>query len=170
MPHDLPGPLLELPLDDIGPADIGPADIGARAPSPAHNFDLSIHRYLYRHTPFKSLIHCFVPEADVMVLASGPPATDGKTRIYPIDAEGGFLYPAVPILPLDTQPADLARALMDYRIAVVANGGIWSAGEQSLGEALRHVSSVKDICYYRIMAQIRGLNLTAMEPARAKTW
>jgi hypothetical protein len=55
-------------------------------------------------------------------------------------------------------------------MAVVVGGGVWAAGEQAVGEALRHVSSIRDICFYRIMAQSRGLNLAAMEPERARSW
>jgi L-fuculose-phosphate aldolase len=170
MPHDLPGPLLELPLS-VDNHEI----IGARVPTPAqplisNDAELTLHRSIYKRTPFKALLHCYLPEADVMVAAAGDSAFTGRPRIVPIDAEGGFLYPAVPILPPDPDPDELCRALLNYRIVIVAHGGVWAAGEQALSEVLRHASSLKDIIHYRILAQMRGLDLVAMEPKRAQSW
>lgn len=161
MPHELPGPMLELPLDSADDSDLDP---GLR------NSELDLHRTIYLETPLKSLLHCHIAEAQVLALAA-PEETSGKaTRILPLDAEGGFLYPAIPILEPWPDPEDLCRALLDYRIAIVKFGGVWAAGEQSVGEALRHISSTKDICLYRIVAKMRGLDVSAMELKRAKTW
>ena len=113
MPHELPGPLLEVPL---------------RAEEEDRDYELGMHRMIYGSTP------------------------------------------SIPVLPHNPDPGELAKALLDYRVVIVEFGGVWAAGEQSVGEALRHISSVKDVCFYRIMAKMRGLNITAMEPERAKNW
>lgn len=157
LPADLPGPMLEVPLlSDSQTA-------GAAS-------DIDIHRLIYRETPLKSVLHCHLSEAQAMVLALLPEAMAGHARVIPIDVEGGFLYPAVPVLPPNPDAETLCRALLDYHIVIVAFGGVWSAGEQSVGEALRHVSSVKDICRYRINAAMRGLDVASMEPKRAGAW
>jgi hypothetical protein len=156
LPHDLAGPMLEVPLVS-SPGDAEPAELEA-------------HRTLYRQTPFKALAHCYLAEAQAQALALAPEPGGKLARILPIDAEGGFLYPAIPVLPADPDPAELCRALLDYRIAIVNFGGVWAAAEQAVGEALRHVSSCKDICWYRIMAKLRGLDVSALEPKRAKSW
>ena len=157
MPHELAGPMLELPL--------------ASTPAGEHpDFELEMHRKIYRETPFKALVHCYPAEAQAQALALL--AKDGEKfpRVIPIDAEGGFLYPAIPILPPLPDVDELCRALLDYRIAIVNFGGVWAAAEQAVGEALRHISSCKDICWYRIMAKLRGLDVSALEPNRAKSW
>jgi len=158
MPHDLSGPMLELSLKQ------GDND------EAAWGWDLEMSKTIYRETPLKALIHCYPSETQAAALARLDEIDNGIQKIIPIDAEGGFLYPAVPILPPRPDPDLLCRTLLDYHMAVVAFGGVWAAGEQSLGEALRHVSSIKDICFYRIMAKSRGLDLPRMEPERARSW
>ena len=155
MPHDLSGPMLEVPF---------------HKGETSRDSDLEMHRIIYGNTPLKSILHCYISEVDAIALDAMQNGRSMPSKIIPIDVEGGFLYPSVPILAPDSNPDDLCRAMLDYRIAIVPFGGVWAAGEQSIGEALRHVSSVKDICYYRIMAKMRGLDVSAMEPDRAKSW
>jgi len=157
LPHDLAGPMLERPLASTPAGE--PAD-----------FELELHRKIYRETPFKALVHCYPAEAQAQALALSPKDGEKFPRVIPVDAEGGFLYPAIPILPPLPAPDELCRVLLDYRMAIVNFGGVWAAGEQSVGEALRHISSCKDICWYRIMAKLRGLDVSALEPQRAKSW
>jgi len=154
MPHELPGPLMELPLKSGGAGDA----------------ELEMHRRIFAATPLKSIVHCYISECQAVSLETPPAGVTGPRKIIPIDAEGGFLYPSVPVMPPDPDPEELARLLLDYRVVIVGFGGVWAAGEQSVGEALRHISSVKDICYYRIMAKMRGMNISAMEPERARNW
>jgi ribulose-5-phosphate 4-epimerase/fuculose-1-phosphate aldolase len=159
-PRDLPGPLLEIPLD---------IKVQSETESITRDQRLSLHRAIYRETPFKSIVHCHPSEVEAEVLFA--PLAGGETaRIIPIDVEGGFLYPAIPVLPGRPEPDDLCRALLDYHMAVVEGSGVWAAGEQSLWEAVRHVASAKDICRYRLLARLRGLDLSAMEPERARSW
>ena len=158
MPHDLPGPMLELPLK-------GGDEAEAR-----WGWDLKMSRIIYQETPLKALSHFYPAEVEAVSLSRLDDLGRGTPKIVPIDAEGGFLYPSVPILPPDPDPDLLVRALMDYKITAVAFGGVWAAGEQSVGETLRHVSSLKDISFYRIMAKSKKLNLERMEPERAKVW
>ena len=158
MPRDLAGPMLELPLKERDDAE------------KRWGWDLEMSKTIYRETPLKALVHCYPSETQAMALAHMRETEKGMSKIIPIDAEGGFLYPSVPILPPRPDPELLCRALLDYRMAVVAFGGVWAGGDQSLGEALRHVSSIKDICFYRIMAKSRGLDPAKMEPERAKSW
>jgi ribulose-5-phosphate 4-epimerase/fuculose-1-phosphate aldolase len=153
MPHDLNGPMLEVGID-------GNDD----------DHELAMHRTIYSNTPLKSVLHCYMPEIDAVVLDSMLSGSSSHSKIIPIDVEGGFLYPSVPVLPFDVSTDELCRAILEYRMAIVQFGGVWSAGEQSMSEALRHISSIKDICFYRIMAKRDGLNLSSMEPESAKNW
>lgn len=161
MPHDLAGPMIEAPMEvDAGP---DPSHGGAVS-------ELDMHRIIYRETPLKAVVHCHVSSAQAAAMAAMQSDPDAPPKVIPIDAEGGFLYPSVPVLPPRPDPEALCRALLDYRMAIVTLGGVWSAGEQSVGEALRHVSSIKDVCFYRIMSRLMGLDLSMMEPDRARSW
>ncbi|MFA6449140.1 MAG: class II aldolase/adducin family protein [bacterium] len=155
LPRDIPGPMLEVSLGSGGEKD---------------EYELEMHRFIYANTPFKAVVHCYPSEVEALSLNVMQNETKGSAKIIPIDAEGGFLYPAIPILPAPPDPDLLCRALLEYKVAIVECGGIWSCGEQSPGEATRHISSAKDISFYRIMAKMRGLNIAAMEPERARNW
>ncbi len=156
MPHDLPGPMLEVPLK--------PGEGEYTSP------ELEVHRAIYSRTPLKAVVHCYISEPQAVALEAMQTGNGETPKIIPIDVEGGFLYPSVPVLPPEPDMDRLSRALLDYRMAIMAFGGVWAAGEQSVGEALRHISSIKDICFYRIMARMRGLDLSRMEPPRARSW
>jgi len=157
MPHDLPGPLLELSMNGDVPPELGTTEY-------------KNHQTIYRNTPLKALFHCYVPEVQAVALSLMEQCSEGGGRVIPIDVEGGFLYPSVPVLSPDPDPDELCRVLLDYHIAIVPFGGVWCAGEQSLGETVRHLSSIKDICFYRIMAGLKGFDISQMEPPRAKSW
>lgn len=154
MPVDLRGPLLRVPLA---------ADDG-------DDPDLRIHKTIYATSDFQTVMHCYVPEAEASAHFSYPGDPGPADRIVPVDAEGSFLYLAVPVLPQDASPADLVGFLHDYKMAVVRGGGVWAVGTQSLSEVLHHPSSLREICLYRIAARERGLDLRRMEPAKAKRW
>jgi hypothetical protein len=87
-----------------------------------------------------------------------------------VDAEGSFFYLVIPILPPLCQTSSLIRLLHDYKIVIIRGGGVWSVGEQSLSEALHHPSSLRDICLYTIGAYERGLDLSKLQPEKAKQW
>jgi hypothetical protein len=88
----------------------------------------------------------------------------------PIDAEGSFLYLVIPVVPARTSLGELVRLLHDYKVVVIRGGGAWAVGHQSLSEALHHLSSLREICLYRIGAFELGLDLRRMEPDKAKQW
>lgn len=156
LPLDLAGAMLELPLADS-------------AAEPGLGEELNWHRAIYQQTPLKAVVHGYVAEAEACALAE--PTPEAKPgRIIPIDAEGGFLYPAIPVLPPESGPEEICRALVDYHVVIVQLGGVWAAGEQSVSETLHHLSSIKDICRYRLQTRLRGLDLKSLEPKRAKTW
>jgi ribulose-5-phosphate 4-epimerase/fuculose-1-phosphate aldolase len=156
LPRELPGPMLEVSLRP-----------GAQD---SYDWELDMHRFIYGNSPMKAVVHCYSSEVEALSLYTMQNKTEGAQKIIPIDAEGGFLYPSIPLLPPNPDPDALCRALLEYKVAIVECGGIWSCGEQSPGEAFRHISSAKDISFYRIMAKMRNLNLAAMEPERARNW
>jgi len=154
MPDGLPGPLLEVPLR-IEKGD---------------DPELLVHKWIYHESSLQSVIHAYVPEAEVIHHYVYPGEDSPRNRIVPIDAEGSFLYLVIPVLPPRTDLDELIRNLVDYNTVVIRGGGVWSVGEQSLSEVLHHPSSVRDICFYRIWAIARGLDISKMEPERSKSW
>jgi L-fuculose-phosphate aldolase len=154
MPRDVGGPLLRVPLPVL----------------PADDAETALHKAIYAGSDFQTVMHCYVPEAEASAHFVYPGEALPANRIIPIDAEGTFLYLAIPILPPAVGPVDLIRSLHDYKVAVVRGGGVWAVGTQSLSEVLHHPSSLREICLYRIGAVERGLDLRRMEPQKAKRW
>ncbi|NOR15323.1 MAG: hypothetical protein GQ544_06440 [Candidatus Aminicenantes bacterium] len=154
MPRELGGPLLEVPL----------------APNGSQETEIAIHRKIYAHSQFQTILHCYVPEAEVMARFIPPGESRPLERVIPIDAEGSFLYLVVPILPAKHNFDTFIKLLHDYKVVIVRGGGVWGVGSQSLSEVLHHPSSVREICLYRFGAMERGLNLASLEPKQSKNW
>ncbi len=153
-PRDLPGPLLEMPL----------------APDSADSREIEIHKAIYASGNFQTVAHCFVPEAEVIARYPDPKTGELPTRLVPIDAEGSFLYLAVPIVPHDVDIERMSHLLHEYKVVIVRGGGVWGVGMQSLSEVLHHPSSARETCLYRIGATERGLDLSKLEPEQASNW
>jgi L-fuculose-phosphate aldolase len=154
MPRDVGGPLRSIPL----------------AAGPADDAETALHKAIYAASDFQSVMHCHIPEAEASAYFIYPGEEAPADRIIPIDAEGSFLYLVIPVLPPDVTAAGLIRSLHEYKVAVVRGGGVWAVGAQSLSEVLHHPSSVREICFYRMGAVERGLDLRRMEPPKAKRW
>jgi ribulose-5-phosphate 4-epimerase/fuculose-1-phosphate aldolase len=154
MPREIGGPLLKVPL----------------APGPADDPELALHKAVYAASDFQTVLHCYVPEAEVQARFVYPGEASPADRIIPVDAEGGFQYLVIPVIPPKFDPATLVRLLHEYKVVVVRGGGVWAVGAQSLSEVLHHPSSVREICLYRAGAFTRGLDLRKMEPEKARRW
>ena len=154
MPRQVGGPLLKIPLRS----------------DPSDSPELSLHKIIYAETDFQTVMHCYLPEAEAHSHFRSPGQAGPQDRIIPIDAEGGFLYLVIPVVPAKVETETLIRLLYDYKMVVVRGGGVWAVGHQSLSEVLHHPSSLREICLYRIGALEQGLDLRKMEPKKAKRW
>ena len=154
MPREMGGPLQRLPL----------------RPDNSETATLAMHKTIYAETDFQTVMHCWLPEAEAHSYFRYPGEEEVSDRIVPVDAEGGFLYLVIPVLPPAVDPETLIRKLFDYKVVVVRGGGVWAVGMQSLSEVLHHPSSLREICLYRIGAFEQGLDLRKMEPKKAKKW
>ncbi len=154
MPREMGGIIREVPLK----------------PDRQDDRELELHKAIYAQSQFQTVLHCYVPEAEVMARYIPSGSEHPMERIVPIDAEGSFLYLVIPILPPDFSVDTLIRLLHDYKVVVVRGGGVWGVGSQSLSEVLHHPSSVREICLYRFGALERGLKLSRLEPEQAKNW
>ena len=154
MPRDLPGPLLRLGLN----------------PEPDDPPEVRLHKTICAETDVRSVMHCYLPEAEAHAHFRYPGEDAAADRIIAIDAEGSYLCPVVPIVPAGVDVESLIRSLRQYKVVVFRGGGVWAVGLRSLSEALHHLSSLRDICLYRIGAFERGLDLRKTEPKKAKKW
>ncbi len=154
MPREIGGILREIPID----------------PQDNDESEAVLHKTIYRHSQFQTVLHCYVPEAEVMARTIPAGGEGPVERIVPIDAEGSFLYLVIPVLPPRFETSTLIRLLHDYKVVVVRGGGVWGVGSQSLSEVLHHPSSVREICLYRFGALERGLDASRLEPDQAKNW
>ncbi|MDI6846363.1 MAG: class II aldolase/adducin family protein [Candidatus Saccharicenans sp.] len=153
-PYEVGGPLLKLPL----------------APAPGDDRELELHKKIYAESDFQTVMHCYLPEAEAHAHYIYPGEDRPLDRIVPVDAEGSFLYLAIPVTGPEVSDEELIRLLHDYKLVVVRGGGVWAVGSQSLSEVLHHPSSLREICLYRIAAVERGLDLRRMEPEKARRW
>lgn len=154
MPYEVGGPLLRLPL----------------APAPDDDRELELHKKIYAESDFQTVMHCYLPEAEAHAHYIYPGEDRPLDRIVPVDAEGSFLYLAIPVTGPEVSDEELIRLLHDYKLVVVRGGGVWAVGSQSLSEVLHHPSSLREICSYRMAAIERGLDLRRMEPEKARRW
>ncbi|MBM3292961.1 MAG: hypothetical protein FJY82_00390 [Candidatus Aminicenantes bacterium] len=154
LPREIGGPLRRLPM----------------ASAPSDSAELAVHKAIYAETDFQTVMHVWLPEAEAHSRFRYPGEEGESDKIVPLDAEGGFLYLVIPVLPAEAGEEEIIRNLFDYKIAVVRGGGVWAAGTQSLSEVLHHPSSLREICLYRLGAFERGLDLRKMEPKKAARW
>lgn len=153
-PRYIGGPLLKLPL--AAETDDHP--------------EIRLHKAIYAESDFQTVMHCYIPEAEACAWYVYPGEKAPAGRIFPVDAEGSFLYPAVPVTGPDCRTEELVRLLHDYHVVVVRGGGVWAVGANSVSEVLHHPSSLREVCLYRIGAVERGLDLKRMESVKSRTW
>ncbi len=154
MPREIRGPLLKIPL----------------VKEPGDSWEVRMHKAIYAESDFQTIMHCYVPEAEAHARFIYPGESEPCDRIIAIDAEGSFLYLAIPVVSPGVDRTTFLRLLHDYKVVVVRGGGVWAVGDQSLSEVLHHPSSVRDICAIRIGAFEQGLDLKKLEPKKADRW
>ena len=161
-PKGLPGPILRIAI--APEAKIDPGLI-----LDAH--EVETHRHLYAHSRVNAVLHTLSPQATAQAFYA---IDRGADRIIPADAEGGYLYPAIPVL--DSHPAldALTAKVVKYKMAAVKGEGIWSGGN-TLGYTLHHPSSAKNISYLRNYLNIMhrlgmGPDVKSQENEKGREW
>lgn len=106
--------------------------------------ELGVHKSIYLNTPAQAILHAHPPYVVALSMLE-------KEHLVPIDAEGLYFLPKVPILSPSISIASkeleisLPVALKDNRIAVVKGHGTFAAGENLL-ETLHLTSSLEHSC------------------------
>ena len=109
-----------------------------------------LHREVYTQTGSGSVLLCHAPE--VVVQSILVHMSEERTFI-PIDAEGKLLYPEVPVLPPDTDPAEMVRAAARHKMVLIAGLGVLAVGS-SLNETLHHVSSMRQMAILKTQTEL----------------
>jgi ribulose-5-phosphate 4-epimerase/fuculose-1-phosphate aldolase len=114
------------------------------------DFFKNLHRAVYTHSSAKSAIFTHSPFA---MIQSFCVLSKGMDRVIPVDAEGGYLYPAVPVVMPDTDMKSIIRKAEKYKMVVLAGLGVLAIGHTP-GHTIHHVSSLKNICYLKTQLEL----------------
>lgn len=92
------------------------------------SLDAALHLATYQHNPqARAIFHSHGPHAIAMTL-------DGKPFI-PIDFEGQYYFPLVPVLNIDyadylqQSPSMVAEALIEHKVVIVRGHGVYTCAE-----------------------------------------
>ncbi|MBE0461503.1 MAG: class II aldolase/adducin family protein [Candidatus Aminicenantes bacterium] len=135
------------------------------------DFFRTLHQAVYRYSSAKSAIFTHSPFAMIQSIKT---TAEGLDRIVPIDAEGGYLYPAIPVLPPDTDFQSIIEKATRYKMVALAGLGVLAIGHTP-GYTIHHCSSVKNICFLKTQLEIMnrvGLvdDISKYLDERGKTW
>jgi len=114
--------------------------------------EIAVHRAIYQHTPALAVVHAHPAHAIALSLID--------EEITPLDVEGSYYMPCVPIVGRGEKvyggkmADEIAIALIDRRIAMVYAHGNFAAG-RDLYEAHHFTSTLEESC--RIIAIVRQL-------------
>ncbi len=131
----------------------------------------NLHRAVYTYTTSKSAIFTH----SVFGMIQGFKALDeGSDRVIPIDAEGNYLYPAIPVITPDEPIKKIVETASKYKIVIIAGLGALSVGHTP-GHSIHHNSSLKNIAYLKTKLQIMGKlgrikSANDFESERGKNW
>jgi L-fuculose-phosphate aldolase len=114
--------------------------------------EIAVHRAIYQRTPALAVVHAHPAHAIALSLIDD--------EITPLDVEGSYYMPGVPVIGRGERvyggkmADDIAKALVDRRIAMVYAHGSFAAG-RDLYEAHHFTSTLEESC--RIIAIVRQL-------------
>jgi len=112
--------------------------------------EIAVHRAIYRHTPALAIVHAHPAHAIALSI--------GDEKIEPLDVEGSYFMPGVPIIGRGEKvyggkmADDIAKALVDCRVAVVYAHGSFAAG-RDLYDALHYTSTLEESCRIIVIAR-----------------
>ena len=142
-------------LGHITQSDLVEAGVAPDDDTPKNaSSEVAVHRAIYKHTPALAVVHAHPAHAIALSLID--------TEIAPLDVEGSYYMPSVPIVGRGEKvyggkmADDIARALIDRRIAMVYAHGSFTTG-RDLQEAHHFTSTLDESC--RIITIVRQLKV-----------
>ena len=109
-----------------------------------------LHAAVYRYSSAKSAIFTHSPFA---VIQSFRALIRSEDRVIPIDAEGGYLYPAIPVVLPDEKVEVIVKKASRYKMVILSGMGALAIGHTP-GHCIHHNSSLKNICYLKTRLQL----------------
>lgn len=126
--------------------------------TPLASTEIGVHRAVYLGTSAQAVVHAHSPHAVALSLL--------LDEIVPVDAEGRYLLPTVPVLSPAVTIASkeleeiLPSCLRDHRIVLVRGHGTFAAGK-TMEEAYKWTASFahscRILCITRSLQGIKGL-------------
>ena len=118
----------------------------------SEHFFKRLFQRVFRETHARAAIfaHCWEAALQGLLVAE-----TGQASFSPIDAEGRYLYPVVPVIQTGDEVEEILSAAAENRVVLVAGMGVLAIGE-SFPDALRHVSAMKNICAIKSGITMRG--------------
>ena len=140
-------------LGHITKSDLVETSIAPDGDTPKNaSSEVAVHRAIYQHTPALAVVHAHPAHAIALSLLDD--------EIVPLDVEGSYYMPGVPIVGRGEKvyggkmADDIAKVLIDRRIAMIYAHGSFAAG-RDLYEAHHFTSTLEESC--RIIAIVRQL-------------
>jgi len=140
-------------LGHITKSDLVETSIAPDGDTPKNaSSEIAVHRAIYKHTPALAVVHAHPAHAIALSLIDN--------EIAPLDVEGSYYMPGVPVIGRGEvvyggkMADDIAKVLIDRRIAVVYGHGSFAAG-RDLYEAHHFTSTLEESC--RIITIVRQL-------------
>jgi L-fuculose-phosphate aldolase len=133
---------------DLVEAGVRPADDTPRNASS----EIAVHRAIYQRTPALAVVHAHPAHAIALSLIDN--------KIAPMDVEGSYYMPSVPIVGCGEKvyggkmADDIAKTLVDRHIVMVYAHGSFAAG-RDLYEAHHFTSTLEESC--RIITIVRQI-------------
>ena len=115
----------------------------------SEDFFVNLHSAVYNYTTSKAAIFSHSPFGMIQGIKA---LVEGKDRIIPIDAEGSYLYPAIPVLSPAENIKKIVETAAKYKIVIIAGLGALSVGHTP-GHSIHHNSSLRNIAYLKTKLQ-----------------
>lgn len=110
----------------------------------------TLHQAVYRFSHLQAAVFTHSPQAIIQGFRS---IQAGEDRIVPIDAEGGYLYPAVPIVFPDEDIRVIIKKAERYKMVLIAGIGVLAIGHTPT-HCIHHNSSLKNISFLKTKLEI----------------
>ena len=138
-------------LGHITKSDLVETDVSPDGDTPKNaSSEIAVHRAIYQHTSALAIVHAHPAHAIALSLIDN--------EIAPMDVEGSYYMPGVPVIGRGEavyggkMADEIARALIDRRIAMVYGHGSFAIG-RDLYEAHHFTSTLEESC--RIITIVR---------------
>lgn len=114
------------------------------------DYFVSLHQSVYRYSHSQAAIFSHSPFG---VVQSFKALIRDNDRIIPVDAEGGYLYPAIPVMMPDENLQEVIKKAESYKMVVLAGMGCLAMG-QTPGHCIHHNSSLRNICFLKTQLEL----------------